>query len=83
MLAKDHAGTQGCLRQEAILSLFVDTDQFRLCETNKKHRERAGRDGRFAHERTEILAGIMSESHKKRLSSRRACPDMILFRVIP
>jgi hypothetical protein len=23
------------------LSLFVDTDQFRLCETNKKHRERA------------------------------------------
>ena len=41
MPAKDHAGTQGCLRQEAILSLFVDTDQFRLCETNKKHRERA------------------------------------------
>ena len=36
-----HPGTQGCLRQEAILSLFVDTDQFRLCETNKKHRERA------------------------------------------
>jgi hypothetical protein len=36
-----HPGTQGCLRQEAILSLFVDTDKFRLCETNKKHRERA------------------------------------------
>ena len=36
-----HPGTQGCLRREAILSLFVDTDQFRLCETNKKHRERA------------------------------------------
>ncbi len=68
----------------------VDRPRAKTRPPRRAIREKAGRDGRFAHERTEIQAGIMSESHKKRLSSRRACPEKpapkcsclgILFRV--
>ncbi len=44
-------GTQAAFGRRRFANLSVGTDQFRLCETNKKHRERAGRDGRCAHEK--------------------------------
>ena len=46
-----HPGTQGCLRQEAILSLFVDTDKFRLSRPIRSIEKEHCRE--FAHSQEE------------------------------
>ncbi len=62
------------LRQEAILRSVRRTDQFLPCETNKKHRQRADRDGRCAHEKAgEKSQSLLNIRRKAPKEHRRTC----------